>query len=116
MEYANMGIIFIVKYFKQITMHVKPQADIASTGIRTRNRAIVAGICECMANIGFAHTVPESRLFELNVHLLTIAGVKRECKAPTVNALPATTARSRLCRNPYHYLSSLNRSGKARLA
>jgi hypothetical protein len=38
-----------------------------------------------MANIGFAHTVPESRLFELNfnVHLLNIAGIKRECKGPT---------------------------------
>jgi hypothetical protein len=78
-----MVVIFIVKHFKQIAMRVKPQTDIAIAGIRALNRAIIAGIRECVANIGFAHAVPENRLFEpnLNTHPFTIAGMKREYKA-----------------------------------
>jgi hypothetical protein len=76
-----MGIIFIIKHFKQIAMRVKPQADIAVTGVRTLNRTIIAGICERMANISLAQAVPENRLLELNfnIHLLNIVGTKREC-------------------------------------
>jgi hypothetical protein len=78
-----MGIIFIVKHFKQIAMCVKPQADIAITGVRALNRAVITGICERMANIGFAYAVPENRLFELNFNtqVLNIASMKNEYKA-----------------------------------
>jgi hypothetical protein len=90
MEYTNMGIIFIVKHFKQIAMRVKPQVDIAVTGVRALNRAVIAGIYERMANIGFAHAVPESRLFELNFNapLFNIASMKRECKQAGKIACP----------------------------
>jgi hypothetical protein len=88
-----MGIIFIVKHFKQIAMCVKSQTDITVTGGCTLNRAVRAGICERMANIGFAHAMPENRLFErnFNTHLFNVAGMKREGNAPTAfarNMLP----------------------------
>jgi hypothetical protein len=89
MEYTNMSIIFIVKHFKQIATRVKPQADITVAAVL--KRAVIAGICKRMANIGFAYTMPESRLSELNikVHPLTIAVMKRERKAtPQSGVLP----------------------------
>jgi hypothetical protein len=82
-EYTNMGGIFIVKHFKQIAMRVKSQTDITVPGGHALNRTVIAGIGKRMANIGFTHAVPESRLLELNfnAHLFNIAGMKRECKA-----------------------------------
>jgi hypothetical protein len=75
-----MGVIFIVKHFKQIAMRVKPQSDITVTRVRALNRTVVAGIGERMANIGFVYAVPEGGLFELdfNAHLFNVAGMKRE--------------------------------------
>jgi hypothetical protein len=83
MEYTNMGIVIIVKYFKQIAMRVKPQAEIAIAGVRILKRTVITGIGERMANIGFAYTVPESRLLEcnFNAHLSTITGMRNEDKA-----------------------------------
>jgi hypothetical protein len=72
-------------------MRVKPQTDIAITSVRALNRTVIAGICERMANIGFAHAMPENRLFELNfnVHLFNITGMKKEYKASRASAVNA---------------------------
>jgi hypothetical protein len=75
----------MVKHFKQIAMRVEPQADITITGVCVLNRAVIAGICERLADIGFAHTVPEGRLFELNfnIHVSNIIDMKTECNSPS---------------------------------
>jgi hypothetical protein len=83
MEYTNMSIIIIVKYFKQIAMRVKPQADIAIIGVSILKRTVITGIGERMVNIGFAYTVPKSRLLEcnFNAHLSNIADMRNGDKA-----------------------------------
>jgi hypothetical protein len=86
-KYTHMGIIFIIKHFKQIALCIKPQADIAVLIIHTLNRAIVTGCGKRMAYVCFAHAMPESRLLEPDVHLHNIAAYKRNRKAAGTSAM-----------------------------
>ena len=84
-----MGLKFIVKHFKQITIGVKPQAEIAV--IRVLNRPVVTGVNERMTYIRLVHAMPKSRLLKFKLDRFSHTVMIPYLLLPVKSALPQIT-------------------------